>query len=1053
MTNNDPQQVAREALNNKEDDMIDSSSGGDSNNNDGGNGGGNPLPIVIGVAVLAIALIGVGLFMLFGGFGGDGEEVAEEAPAAEDEAGDVAADTGETAEEATDQQMESTADLALLPSGVAAKGDVVMLSEGSVPVAGGVQTNDDLYLWNGSEWVFVPSLVSGDGQSLMTVDQLDGSEVLIAQHAAPETVIVAADVDADSELAGEFFAILSEVSVGGMMLGSGGAIEGSVSAVPTGGYQQLMHVTNASVIIDQAALSELLSNPDARGLHIQSLANAASAGGYAGINLDYQGAIASQTEQFTAFVQELKTALESQGLSLVVTLATPIDNNGAWDTGGQDWAEVGQIVDGIYAQMPLDPSAYADNGPAEKIMSWAVHQVDRSKLTALVSANAIDRLGGAFRELPLEEALSNMGELQFVSGSETVAADTAVEVALAGNATPLAWDGASLTYQYSYEQDGQTRTVWLNNEASLAYRLRLARKYGVRGAAVRGLGEIANTADYVAAVNSYLNSGDIPQPQGAAITWSVTNQDGGVVASSSGETLNFVWDGSESDGQYNVDAQFAQGTVTIPLGGLEIAVGDVVAEEVASAEGDEASAEQALTDETATEEAATEETTTEESATEEATTEEVATEETTETASAATGVSNGRVSTRSNLRAGPGVIYAKVGEGAEPDTRVEVIGRSGDSLWYQIVLPEGEEAWIYAQLVDTQIDVAALPVPAVGAAATAPVAAASGGTTTAAAPVSAAPASSTANVNGFELGGQTHTLASPALMQYAGMTWVKFQHKWGCGNQPGDLQGRIDSAHANGFKVLLSIPGSPYPSSIDFECYTNFLGGVAALGPDAIEVWNEMNIDFEWPVGQIDPNSYVNNMLIPAYNKIKAANSSVLVISGAPAPTGFFGGGCGATGCDDSAYLAGMAAAGAASYMDCMGVHYNAGATAPGVSSGHPADNGAGHYSWYMNPMINTYYGALGKPLCFTELGYLTSDGYGGLPSNFSWAGNTTLGQHAQWLAEATSIAANSGKVRMVIVFNVDFTLYDGSDPQAGFGMVRKDGSCPACETLRGVMQ
>jgi hypothetical protein len=39
----------------------------------------------------------------------------------------------------------------------------------------------------------------------------------------------------------------------------------------------------------------------------------------------------------------------------------------------------------------------------------------------------------------------------------------------------------------------------------------------------------------------------------------------------------------------------------------------------------------------------------------------------------------------------------------------------------------------------------------------------------------------------------------------------------------------------------------------------------------------------------------------------------------------------------------------------------------------------------------------------------------------------------------------------MIIVFNVDFT-YWGDDPQAGYAMVRKDGGCPACETLARVM-
>ena len=54
---------------------------------------------------------------------------------------------------------------------------------------------------------------------------------------------------------------------------------------------------------------------------------------------------------------------------------------------------------------------------------------------------------------------------------------------------------------------------------------------------------------------------------------------------------------------------------------------------------------------------------------------------------------------------------------------------------------------------------------------------------------------------------------------------------------------------------MLSIPGGSHPSSIDFNSYVSFLGGVAGLGPDAIEVWNEQNIDFEWPAGEIDPRA------------------------------------------------------------------------------------------------------------------------------------------------------------------------------------------------------
>ncbi len=310
----------------------------------------------------------------------------------------------------------------------------------------------------------------------------------------------------------------------------------------------------------------------------------------------------------------------------------------------------------------------------------------------------------------------------------------------------------------------------------------------------------------------------------------------------------------------------------------------------------------------------------------------------------------------------------------------------------------------------------------------------------------------------FELGGQTHTFASSSLMADVGMKWVKFQHKWGEGNTGNDVAARISDAHSKGFKVLMSMPGANvYPSSINFSAYVQFLSSVASLPdpPDAIEIWNEMNIDFEWPAGQISASQYLNEMLKPGYQAIKAANPNIMVISGAPAPTGFFGGGCAAQGCDDKPYMEELARLGAAQYMDCIGVHYNAGATSPNATSGHPADGGARHYSWYYQPMVDVYYNAFNgqRPLCFTEIGYLSGDDYGGVPPRFAWAANTSVGEHAQWLGEAVTMARNSGKVRMFIIFNVDFDLYErDGDPQAGFAMIRPGGGCPACQTVKAAM-
>jgi hypothetical protein len=304
---------------------------------------------------------------------------------------------------------------------------------------------------------------------------------------------------------------------------------------------------------------------------------------------------------------------------------------------------------------------------------------------------------------------------------------------------------------------------------------------------------------------------------------------------------------------------------------------------------------------------------------------------------------------------------------------------------------------------------------------------------------------------GFEYGGHVTNTASDgaaAVMKRAGMTWMKIQIRYGQGMGPGSVGDAINAAHARGFKVLLGIVGNANELAAGggdyIKQYAQFLGGVAGLGPDAIEVWNEMNLDREWPRGQINAAAYVD-MLRQSYQAIKGANGGVIVISGAPAPTGAEAAFPGQVVNDDR-YVREMVAAGAMQYMDCLGAHYNEGIVAPNQRQGDPRDN---YYTRYLFGMIDTYWNLSGgqKPICFTELGYLTSEGYGPLPSFFGWASNTTLAQHAAWLAQAAALASQSGKVRLMIVWNVDFTTY-GSDPMGGYAIIRPGGGCPACDAL-----
>jgi hypothetical protein len=307
-------------------------------------------------------------------------------------------------------------------------------------------------------------------------------------------------------------------------------------------------------------------------------------------------------------------------------------------------------------------------------------------------------------------------------------------------------------------------------------------------------------------------------------------------------------------------------------------------------------------------------------------------------------------------------------------------------------------------------------------------------------------------IGAFEYGGQVTGVDSQtaiAAMRQAGMTWMKIQVVYRPGNDPSGIGGLIQTAKGNGFKILISALGVPEDLAAGsggyIQGFAGYLAGVASYGPDAIEVWNEPNISREWPVGQISGANYAA-MLGNAYAAIKGASPGTMVISAAPAPTGGEAAFPPGHVRNDDAWLNEFVQAGGINYADCIGVHYNEGIVPPNVTSGDPRDD---FYTRYFGSMVNVYWELTKKPLCFTELGYLTPEGFGAaLAENFLWGSQTTVAQQAAWLAQAIAMASQSGKVRLLIVWNVDFTRYDGNDPQGGYAIIRPGGGCPACAAI-----
>ena len=411
-------------------------------------------------------------------------------------------------------------------------------------------------------------------------------------------------------------------------------------------------------------------------------------------------------------------------------------------------------------------------------------------------------------------------------------------------------------------------------------------------------------------------------------------------------------------------------------------------------------------------------------------------------------------------RNGPGFTNTRVASLFQGESYL-ANGRNDLGTWLRLVVPGAGNLWISTFVVVAGSNFGLLPVASAEASTTT-----SPATTTSTPPTIAVPvavAAPSTSLGGFELGGQVHGFGSDAVsaMRRAGMTWVKRQARWAPGTPASAHIGLIEEAHARGFKILLSVTGSSLDDAVpaNFPDFAQLVAELAAAGADAIEVWNEQNLIRGDGESIILPATFAN-LMAHAYPAIKAANPGTIVISGAPAPTGFFGG-CSTLGCDDNHFIAGFVAAGGLAYTDCLGIHYNEGILSPTLSSGDPR-GASSHYTRYYQGMVDTYYALAGgqRPLCFTELGYLSGEDWGFIPAAYLWRPpyNLTLAEHALYLAEATSLSRSQGKVRLLIVFNVDLTFFGDDpktgDPQAGYAIIRLrlGGECPACDTLGAVM-
>lgn len=879
----------------------------------------------------------------------------------------------------------------------------------------------DLYTWDGESWQWLGGTLDAEREVLSVELAELPSSVAVMQTLAVVPVIGSVASEPPQAPLTE---LLSEVHMPGLYLGADGLLLGQAAVAEAGSNPApflLLRDWREGEPHNSGPLTDVLSRPDIQQMHIDNILTAAA--GYGGVTLDYRGVAPEQRQAFSSFVAALANALHAQNLRLQVVVPAPLIAASGWDTGGYDWAALGRAADALCIPMPDDPAAYSENGRIVSLLHWAVGQVNRYKLRGYLSSLSADVAPTQVRHVSLEEALSAFDQVR-APGEGTLTPGQEVVFSLAGRVTNILTDESAGTYGIVYQaEDGTQHTAWLGTPSFLARKLDWLLRYHLGGVVVTDLADAGNMPGVIDAVNGYRQAAGLPQPAQLQVSWTV--ETGSTIVTQQGFALNqpdFRWVAPETPGTYLVSANIAG----ISRGSAQLTVATPAPQPTPTPTPQPAGGTVAMSIENPTCLRASFEA-------------DVTIPDGTRIEKGATFTKTWRlrnsgtcdwpadtvlVNKQSQLGGTTAVPVGAVAVGQSVEVSIALTAPTADGNYSGMWVLTAGGTEIPNSMVTAVIRV---------------------GEATVAAPPPAPVAGGS-----FELGGHIRDMSFPYadLMHYAGMNWAKVQVAYGS-----DASGIIQAAHSRGFKIQLSALGSPnMVTQPGFEQqYAAWVANLARQGADAIEVWNEPNIDREWQVGYISPQAYTN-LLCASYAAIKAANANTAVISAAPAPTGWFGG-CSPNGCDDQPWMEGLYNAGAANCMDYIGAHHNAGATSPSARSGHPADPASTHHSWFFLPQTELYYNIFRgtRKLFYTEMGYASQEGVPTFSDMFAWARGTNNAQQAAWLAEAVSLGSNTGMVRCIIVWNIDFVRV-GYDPQDGYAIIRPGGSCPACETLHNLL-
>ena len=465
-------------------------------------------------------------------------------------------------------------DLPELPAGLVARSALYDLS---VPdsVAGPVTMtvridetptnaqNLALYSYDGGSWQRLGSAsLVGDGSAEGVVDHVPQTIAVVERTALAHQLafIVGPDAIPDPRAGGDGIVTVAAAFPAVDAEGQPTVldVEGStLGAAFASGHPVHLGVTvrpgEGTSIVDA-----ILGSPDLIELQASRIAEAAAAQGVAGVALDYRGFDPALSAEFSSLARALADALAPSGITLAVAIEAPAADG----TAAFDWRELASSADSLWLYGPADGDEYY--ATLESALAAAeADGVDLSAVWLVVDRHSQERTPEGVQAVSLREALTNATNLRTRLDVGIAPGDgVTLEGASLGEANAgYGWSDAARAVSYRYEARGGSRTVWIENRFSLAFRLDLARRFGLGGIVVAGAEADETLPDVWNTVSTYVEEGSVrlELPYGPYLQpeWRTS---GGTIE---GQGALVVWRAPQAPGVYDVTLLLSDGQVFV----------------------------------------------------------------------------------------------------------------------------------------------------------------------------------------------------------------------------------------------------------------------------------------------------------------------------------------------------------------------------------------------------------------------------------------------------------------------------------------------------------